>query len=278
MMTFEEFVKLILRTGPYVLSNPEISNCPIPEDMHLFPNGKKKQNKEGFQFYGLGMKTLGDLVRLWENMEYKPCKHCQGRTALVGCGGSMLSGIGKFSYWYCPSCNTTFRDVPDCSVIYIVTQVRSLKEKDLFIVPQVNAESFSLNNIQNVFNGKLLNTYIALALEKLVELDEMSAKAIAINEQFPSTFHIRAGDNVGTLLFKKKMWLSNEGGFAEVYGKKRSPMHKKEFGPNPNNLHEEKLLFKIRTAYDPIYGLWGVLYEAKDLLETYYNSNTSVGC
>ena len=47
---------------------------------------------------------------------------------------------------------------------------------------------------------------------------------------------------------------------------------------NPNNLHEEKLLFKIRTAYDPIYGLWGVLYEAKALLETYYNSNTSVGC
>ncbi len=98
----------------------------------------------------------------------------------------------------------------------------------------------------------------------------MSAKAIARNEQFPSTFHIKAGDNVGTLLFKKKMWLSNEGGFAEVYGKKHSQMHKKEFGPNPNNLHEEKLLFKIRTAYDPIYGLWGILYEAKALLETYY--------
>ena len=48
MMTFEEFVKLILRTGPYVLSNPEISNCPIPEDMHLFPNGKKKQNKDEY--------------------------------------------------------------------------------------------------------------------------------------------------------------------------------------------------------------------------------------
>lgn len=52
-------------------------------------------------------------------------------------------------------------------------------------------------------------------------------------------------------------------------------MQKNGFGINTNNLQAEKLLFKVRTAYNPIYGLWGILYEAMALLEAYYNPKGS---
>ena len=70
MMTYNEFLKLVLRTGPYILANPEISNCPIPEEMDR--NSKKAHREGGLGFCWGGVKTLGDLARLWENLKKYP--------------------------------------------------------------------------------------------------------------------------------------------------------------------------------------------------------------
>lgn len=267
MMTYNEFLKLVLRTGPYILANPEISKCPIPEEMDR--NSKKAHREGGLGFCWGGVKTLGDLARLWENLKkYPSCESCSGKQLIVGAGGSPCSSIGKHINWYCPKCDKFSREVPKCEAIGVLYSVRESRAKSTFIIPN-DICAINFDRIDNLFNGKLKEQYISNALEKLVEIDKMISESIAENLQFPLNFYLQIGENIGEVSFKKRIHLSPNGGMAEVYA---NPKKRDNFGGSEQlDGKVEVQLKSIPVEYDPVFGIWNTIYNAKRALEKHFN-------
>ena len=247
-------VRLLLRTGPFVLSRPDIDASPLPggQEVAASHSFSEKKGREPFLVTSYRVSTIGGLVRMWENLKFDKCPECGGLAALVAFGGSFLSGAGKFATWFCPSCGKDFDDPPKCGVAQLGEALEAAAATPVFVRPSPDANTPVLPNglepeaLRPVFNGALLEAYATCAVNALKAFDEEVSKAVAEGRTFNVKFHLVAENGEeGDLTF------ANVAGFGQLYLKD---------GDRP--------IAAVPTEWDEQFGLWPTLEEAQEKLYT----------
>lgn len=242
-------MRLLLRTGPFVLSRPDIDVSPLPGGQevaasHWFSN---KKGRDPFLVSSYRVSTIGGIVRMWENIKFNECPECGGLAALVAFGGSFLSGAGKFATWFCPSCGKDFDDPPNCGVAQLGEALEAAAATPVFVRLAPGADTPVLPNglepeaLRPVFGGALLEAYATCAVNALKAFDEEVSKAVAEGRTFDATFHLVDDDGgaEGDVVF------ANVAGFGQLYLKN---------GDRP--------VASVPIVWDEYFGLWPTLEEA----------------
>ena len=247
-------VKLLLRTGPFALARRDISMAPLPKAQgvsakhQFFLEGKDSMPLLEF---GIGIHAIGSLIRLWDNMEPRPCPDCATASVIVDFGGSILTGAGKYTSWFCPACDKTFSKTPGCSVARVADTVKEASRTNALVIPSPDDQTPVLPNdlrpadLRHVFGGALLETYTRCAIEALETFDAEVSVAAREGKTFQHSFRIAQDGTVGDVVF------GNVAGHAMIY--------------KPG---ADRPCAGMPVSWDEHYGLWPTLYKAMERLSS----------
>ena len=253
-MIDKDLVKLLLRTGPFVLARRDISMAPLPKAQGVAAKHQfflKGKDSMPFLEFGIGIHAMGGLVRLWDNMEPLPCPDCGTASVIVDFGGSILSGAGKYTSWFCPACDKAFSKTPGCSVARVASTVKEASRTNALVTPSPDDHTPVLPNdlrpadLRQVFGGALAETYIRCAIEALKSFDAEVSTAVQEGRAFQHSFRIAQSGTVGDVVF------GNVAGHAMIY--------------KPG---ADRPCAGMPVSWDEHYGLWPTLYKAMERLSS----------
>lgn len=241
-------VRLLLRAGPFALARRDIDVSPLPDGQAVgaYYTISEKKGGRPFMLDSYRVDTIGGLVRMWENFVSPDCPDCGRPMSIVAFGGSFLSGAGKFSKWFCPSCGKDFKENPPCGVVQLGEALVDASRRPAIVRPPATDQASILPkgltpaDLGGVFGGDLLKSYVKCAVDALAALDAEAAAAVAAKRTFPATFALDVGGGVeGEISF------SNVAGFGHLFT---------GGGDRP--------VAAIPIEWDEQFGLWPTIYAA----------------
>lgn len=122
---------LLIRNIPFILSRTDISDQALP----MF--GKYDMDF-GLKNNMVSVKTFGAFARLHANFAGRRCPRCGNETYFIGAGGSIVSGNGKFSKWFCPSCKDAVTSIPN-HLADLFNDIKVALSREAFVLPYFQA-------------------------------------------------------------------------------------------------------------------------------------------
>ena len=247
-----DFVRLLLRAGPFALARPDIAASPLPggQEVGASHSFSDEKGSEPFLVTSFRVSTIGGLVRMWDNFMDLPCPSCGGKSVIVDFGGSFLSGAGKFTKWFCPACDEVFEKKPKGGVAQLGSLLEKASSTHPLVRPSPDDKTPVLpgkakpGDLKPVFGGALLEAYATCAVDALRALDAEAAAAAAEGRAFHATFRVDAGDGAeGDVVF------ANVAGHAQVFP-----------------AGSDRPVASVPVEWDGHFGLWPTLYAAAERL------------
>lgn len=206
--TSRAWLKLLVRNIPFILSRKDIGGFRPPASGELV------------RYFSLdnsmtGVNTLGAYANVWANHHGEKCPRCGGKGAYLLALGSPLSGAGKCSEWFCPSCQEIFKAIPD-RLMRLFSEVRdaSLREGPILSYFQVTCPDLECHPSRLAFDevsrlvkhisGEASSTLEALG--KIASFDELASGCVEMKYAASITFCLMKGQTSHFVCF------SNESG------------------------------------------------------------------